>query len=317
VGYFLTMAKQKNTSANSESVKSVIARSDDGTIQITFTIPYLKIEKAKNETLEELAKEIEIPGFRKGKAPYEQIANRISQQSILEKTLGRILPDLLSDAITEYKLTPAVYPKFELVKAKEGEDWQIRAITCEIPEFDLGDYKQSLATLALGKKEIIGVGKAGVIWTPGKDKSEKKVGDLSRSQKEQKVIETLVASIKVPTPKILIDQETDARLSNLLSRLEKLGLTLESYLASIGKTAESIRKEYETQAVGSIGLELILNKIAEKEKVQVDEGEITKTLEAASADPKLREKLDTPEQKRLIKNILIRRHVLDSLISLM
>jgi hypothetical protein len=36
----------------------------------------------------------------------------------------------------------------------------------------------------------------------------------------------------------LIDEEVNSRLSKLLERIEKLGLTLESYLSSIGKTAQ-------------------------------------------------------------------------------
>jgi FKBP-type peptidyl-prolyl cis-trans isomerase (trigger factor) len=95
-----------------------------------------------------------------------------------------------------------------------------------------------------------------------------------------------------------------------------LGLNLDSYLASIGKTPESIREEYSQQAKESISLELILNKIAEEEKIKIEEKQIDEAITAASADPKVAEKLKTPEQRQVIKQVLARRGALDYLVSL-
>ena len=46
-------------------------------------------------------------------------------------------------------------------------------------------------------------------------------------------------------------------------------MALESYLKSVGKTAEILRAEYEMQAKDAISLELILNAIADDEKIGV------------------------------------------------
>lgn len=293
-----------------ESAKSVIARSDDGTIQITFTIPYEVIKKARMGTAEELGREIEVPGFRKGKAPIDKVINHIPQNTLLEKTLSKILPKHFSDAISEHKIKPAIYPKFELVKAQEGEDWQIRGVTCEIPEVNLGDYKKAIAGSSRAKK----------IWTPGNakaQKDEKGEKEISKQEKEQEVMKILLDNIKVKVPKILVDEEVNSRLSRLLGRIEKLGLTLEGYLASINKTPQSIRGEYEEQARQGLTLDLTLTKIAEQEGIKIDKAQVDSAIKAASADPSLTEKLDTPEQRRVIESILKRRAVLDSLAKLL
>lgn len=283
--------------ATKDQIGSSLARQEDGTIQITFTIPPFVLEKTKSEVASELARDIEVPGFRKGKAPVAKVLDKIPQNSLTEKVLARILPKALAGAITKYKLKPAIYPKFELIKATLGDDWQVRAVTCELPEIDLGDYKKTIAGLEKGKGE------------------ESHSAKASRDKKEQEVIKNLLETVKIKVPAILLEEEVNTRLSNLLSRLEKLGLSLEGYLASIGKTSETLRKEYETQAQNAIALDLILNKIADEEGVKIAQTEVEKVIQV-QGDPRLAERLKTPEQKALIISILRRRAALDSLVNL-
>jgi FKBP-type peptidyl-prolyl cis-trans isomerase (trigger factor) len=153
------------------------------------------------------------------------------------------------------------------------------------------------------------------IWTPGKDKKTN-TPTLTHEEKEQEAIKTLLESIKLNISKVLIDEEVNSRLSKLLERIEKLGLTLESYLSSIGKTAQGLRDEYENQARSAIALDLILTKIAEEEKLAVDKKDIDAAVAAGQADRKLAKELDTPERRRFIEAILKRRKALDFITSL-
>lgn len=282
-------------------ITHAIAKSDDKTVQITFTIPYSIVKDSQNKVVEEFAKTAEIAGFRKGKAPIEKVREKMDPNTLVEKSLGRILPKALGDTITEHKLKPAIYPKFEVIKANADEDWQIRAVTCELPEVDLGDYKQSL--LLRSKKTI-------------KESHSVPSDGTSRDKKEQEVIKILLDSVKIAIPKILIDEEVNSRLANLLERIEKLGLTLEGYLSSTGKNPQALREEYGAQAKSTIMLDLILNKIVDEENIQISEEQIDSALKAAMADPKLFEKLNTPNQRLLVKGVLSRRTALDNLVLL-
>lgn len=301
--------KDKTPKTAKKFTKSTLARSDDGSIQITFTIPWSKVKKSRDSAISKLGKDIEVPGFRKGNAPHEKVLENIPQNTLIEKTLASILPKLFSDAIAEHKVKPAIYPKFKVLKASDNEDWQIRSQTAEIPKIDLGDYK----------KIISEEGKANKIWTPGSgdaSKGEEKEKETTRQEKEQEVIRLIIKNINIDIPKILIEEEVNSRLSQLLARIEKLGLSLESYLASVGKKADQLRKEYEEQAVSALKLDLILNQIAVKEGLKVDKSQIDASIKAGSADPKMAEKLDTPEQRRIIESVLLRRAALDSLVTL-
>jgi len=276
-------------------ITHAIARSDDKTVQITFTIPYPIIKESQTKVVEDYAKTTEIAGFRKGKAPIEKVKEKIEPNTLIEKSLGLILPKALGEAITQDKLKPAIYPKFEVIKANTDEDWQVRATTCELPEVNLGDYKKII------KEE---------------SHSSRSNRD-SRDKKEQEVIKTLLSTVKINIPAILVEEEVNSRLASLLERIEKLGLTLEGYLSSLKKKPEELRNEYETQAKNTISLDLILNKISTEEKIQISEEQINDALKAVSADPKLFEKLNTPEQRLLIKGVLMRRGALDYLVALL
>lgn len=285
-----------------EKITTTLAREANGNIQITFSVPWLAISKAKKDALAALAKDASVAGFRKGKAPEELVEKQISQNTLIEKALSLILPKALADAIIEHKIKPAIYPRFELVSAKEGEVWQVRAVTCELPLIDLGDYKQ----IALGAL------RAGTIWTPDKKEKPK---EQPKEEKEQAIIKALLQGVKIEIPQLLITEEADARIANLLARIEKLGLSLESYLASIGKTPETLRAEYEKQAKETIALDLILNKVAESEAIAVKEEEVSGMIQAAKADPSIKVEIDTPEQRRAIEAILKRRYALDKLVA--
>lgn len=299
----------KSTGGTS-SVQSSVAREDDGTIQITFRIPFEIIDKNRNDSAKLLGEEITIPGFRKGKAPLDKLIKHIPENKLLQETLNKILPKLLQDIINDHKIKPAIYPKFELLNAEEGQTWQIRAITCEIPEFELGEYKSKLTSELKSEK----------IWTPDKGdptKDTDKNTESSRQELEQKIVENLLKNIQLTIPKVLVDEEVNTRLSNLLDKIEKLGLNLDSYLASVGKTPQSLRSEYEKQASDTLALDLILNKIAQTENIEVSDDQIQETIQATSNDPEVRKRLESEDQKRMIKAVLTRRKALDTLVSLL
>lgn len=275
-------------------VTTNVARTDDGTIQINFSIPKADIDKAQEKAIEELSKDVTIAGFRKGKAPVEKVREKIDPGKLLEKTLGSILPDAYTKALVENKIHPIIYPKFEIMK--QGDVWEIQARIAELPIVDLPDYKDLIA---------------------GAIRSASIKKEPTKQELEEIVIKTLIESIKIKVPRIIIDEEVNARLSQLLDRTEKLGLKLEQYLGSIGKDEKTLREEYEKQVVDGVSLELILNKIAEVEKTEIDEKDVDAALAASGVKMEEHEgHSHIEEQKAMIRSVLKRRVVLDRLTKL-
>lgn len=274
-------------------ITHTIAKSEDGKIQINFVIPYDLIKTSREKVAQELSKQVELPGFRKGMAPADKAMGKISQEELVQKTLAGLLPKALAEVITNEKLTLGMYPKMELVSAKDNEAWQVTATSCSVPSIELGNYKDVIA----------GEARAAKLTTEIKDK-------------ESFVLSTLIKTAKTNIPHILIEEEVNVRLSKLLERVEKLGLNLDSYLTSVGKNPEGLRTEYDQQTKDALTVELALNKIAELEKIEVPEDKIEEAVKAASTDPKVLEELKRPEQRSYISAVLKRQEALSRLVSL-
>lgn len=284
--------------------KSILARQPDGTVQLTITIPKNEVKKAYDEALAEIIKTVEIPGFRKGKAPKKLAEEKADKTKVYEQVLQKIVPQAYIEAIKENKLSPITTPKVELLKAKEGEDWEFRATTCETPEINLGNYKDE-ARKALAPTKI---------WTPGTQKAQKET-ENTKDEKTQKVIQALLQIIKFNLPEMLIEDEVNRTLANLINQTEKLGLTIDQYLTSIGKSAEQIRQEYREKVSADLKLQFILNEIAETEKLNVSDKEIEE-LVGTTGDEAIKKSLENPLQKSYLKGILLRRKALDFLTNL-
>lgn len=85
-----------------------------------------------------------------------------------------------------------------------------------------------------------------------------------------KIIEKIIDGLKAELPDILIEVELDKILYRMESDITQMGLKFEDYLKHLNKTIEDIRKEFRNDAEKKAKLALILNKIAEDEKITAD-----------------------------------------------
>lgn len=290
--------------------KNILAKQSDGTIQLNITISKAEVKKAYEEIVTNVSLDTQLPGFRKGKAPKKLVEEKIDKSKFYEEVLQKIVPQAYLEAVNENQLKPVVPPKVELLKAKEDEDWEIRATTCERPEINLGDYKAEI------RKEMA----SSKLWTPTtqmtqKGESDKDNTNNSQDEKTQKVMKILLKTVQLDLPSILAEDELNRALSNLIAQTEKLGLTIDQYLNSINKTTEQIRAEYRERIESDLKLQLILDEIAKSEKTEVSNQEID-ALIMASGDEKVKENLSKPENREYLKGILARKKTLDFLAKL-
>lgn len=283
---------------------SALTRLPNGNLELTISIPWNKITITYQDALAKLARTTEIKGFRKGKAPQKSIEDKLGKPAVYEEVLKAIIPNFYSEAIKEHNLRPVVSPQVKVTSLEENKDWQIVATTCELPKVDLGDYKGEVRSALAAEK----------IWVPGKDK-KKKEEQVADEEKLGKIFKTLLEKCKVSLPEILVTDEVNRMLSRLIDQTNKLGLTVEQYLVSTGKTIDQIKAEYQKQAEETLKLELILSAIAEEQKITVSDEEVDKML-SAIPDEKTRQATNTPEQRIYLKQLLRKRHAIDNLSSL-
>jgi trigger factor len=90
-----------------------------------------------------------------------------------------------------------------------------------------------------------------------------------------KVLEALLTVVEVPLPESVVESEIDWRKRSTESQLMRSGADLAGYLESEGKTAEEFDSELQTAAREAVKAQLVLDAIADKEQLGVNDGELT------------------------------------------
>ena len=129
---------------------------------------------------------------------------------------------------------------------------------------------------SVGAFETLDALKAQIKKGIGEEK-ERKAKDTRRG----KIIDTLLADVKVDIPTIFVESELDKIMSQMKEDVVRFGVKYEDYLKQINKTEEELRKEFRDQATKRAKLQLTLNKIAGEEKIEADKEAVEKEMKHA------------------------------------
>ena len=296
-------------------MKSEIKRVGKSQLEITITVPSNRVGEVFEKVIEEAAKEIEVKGFRKGQAPKEMVRGKVDTPKAYNEVVNRLVLETYTAVVKEHLLKPIVNPHVEIIQfepEKKDKDFIFKATTAERPEIILGDYKKELAKLKVQKpsEEIVGPdGK------PLKTSSASNPPLADGGPTLDKVLQTTLKTATVEIPEILTEDEVTRMLSRLVDQTARLGLTVEQYLQSQGKTAEQLRAEYKKQAQETLKAELVLDELAKVEKIEVKANEIEEAIKA-NPDPKARKQFEKEENKWYIRSILKRNKTIQRLVEL-
>lgn len=282
-------------------MESQLKRDIDGTLMFSIKVPAKDVEKIRAEVTESLAKNVEVSGFRKGKAPKNLAEKNLSKDAVREEMLKRILSDTYAKAVSTHKIKPIVYPRVHVEVFEEGTDLDYTAETCEEPEVTLKNYKDEVKKVTAAPKIIL----------PGKDPSPSTISGSGQGKPNlDEILNAILKTTQITVSKVLIDQEANRLLSQFLDELKTLGMTLEQYLSSRGKTGEALRSEYMQKAENDLKIEFILRKIADTEKITVEKKDIDEAL-ATIKDEKQKQALR--ENPYLLASLIRQQKTLDFL----
>jgi len=124
-------------------VKSIVTELPDSRVRVEAEVPPEAVEKGIQRAARDLAREMRLPGFRKGKAPPSLVVQRLGYGAVLQEAIRESLPRWYEEALLGSGVSSVGDPDIEIVSAPEAEGDPL-GFKFEIgvrPKATLGEYK--------------------------------------------------------------------------------------------------------------------------------------------------------------------------------
>lgn len=108
---------------------------------LTVEVEVEKVNQGLDEAFKKVSKQVNIPGFRKGKIPRSMFEKRFGVESLYQDALDFILPEAYMAAIEETGIEPIDRPEIDVEQMEKGKELIFKATVEVKPEVKLGDYK--------------------------------------------------------------------------------------------------------------------------------------------------------------------------------
>ncbi|SDZ46716.1 trigger factor [Micromonospora pattaloongensis] len=372
-------------------MKSTVETLSPTRVRLAIEVPFAELEPSLKKAYREIAQQVSVPGFRRGKIPAAVIDQRVGRGAVLNEAVQEAIPENILAAVREHEVKTLGRPEVNITDFSDGEPLKFTAEVDVRPEITLpdlstievtvdelqiadseiddqvnglrerfatlktveraaqdGDYVQIDLAATVDGEEVPGgsatnisheVGSKQLL--PGLDEvlvglsagdstsfvtqlvggdfagrdadvavtvrtvKEKQLPELddefaqmasefdtleelrndlrervTRAKRVEqiyaardKALEQLVAAAEVPAPEGVVREEVEARKQAMVDQLERIGASLEEYLAAEEKTEEQIDAELNEAAADGVKVQLVLDTLADAEDVQVSDDE--------------------------------------------
>ena len=121
-------------------MKSSVEQQSATRVKITVEVPFDELKPEFDKAHEALSQQVQIPGFRKGKAPAKLIEARVGRGPILEQVLNEMVPSRYGQAVEEHDLKVIGQPEVDVTKLEDGDVVEFTAEVDVRPEIELPDF---------------------------------------------------------------------------------------------------------------------------------------------------------------------------------
>ncbi|MFL5901412.1 MAG: trigger factor [Solirubrobacterales bacterium] len=124
-------------------MQTVVTELPDSRVRVEVEVPAELVERGVNRAARSLAREMKMPGFRKGKAPPSLVIQRLGHGTVLQEAIRESLPEWYEQGLLRSGISPVGDPDIEIVSAPEAEGEPL-GLKFEIgvrPKAQLGEYK--------------------------------------------------------------------------------------------------------------------------------------------------------------------------------
>ena len=121
-------------------MKSAVETLSPTRAKITVEVPFEELKPSLDAAYQAIAKQINIPGFRKGKVPPPVIDRQVGRGAVLDEAINDALPKLYVQALQDNDLQPLAQPEIDVTKLEDNTLFEFTAEVDVRPSIDVPSY---------------------------------------------------------------------------------------------------------------------------------------------------------------------------------
>jgi trigger factor len=110
-------------------VKSTVEQLSPTRVKINVEVPFDELKPDFDRAYKKIAQQVQIPGFRPGKAPARVLEQRLGRSVVLEEVVSEAVPAKYAEAVSSGEVHPLGRPEIEVTKLEDGD---LLAFTAEV-----------------------------------------------------------------------------------------------------------------------------------------------------------------------------------------
>ncbi len=123
-------------------MKTNVTELDGSRVRLEVGVEPDEVDRRVERAARELARDMRLPGFRKGKVPPQMVVQRVGREAVLEQALRESLPEWYERALLDSGITPVGDPKLDVgALPGAGEELSFSIEVAVRPQAKLGEYK--------------------------------------------------------------------------------------------------------------------------------------------------------------------------------
>ena len=129
-------------------MKSAVESIDPTRAKVTVEVPFAELKPSLDAAYQRIAKQVNIPGFRKGKVPPPVIDRQVGRGAVLDEAINDALPKLYAQALQDNDLVPLAQPEIEITRLEDNKTLEFSAEVTVRPPITLPSYDAIEASVA-------------------------------------------------------------------------------------------------------------------------------------------------------------------------
>jgi trigger factor len=120
-------------------LKTKLERIERNEVALEIEVDADRLAKALQSAYRKVVVKVNVPGFRKGKAPRQILEAYLGKEALYEEALEEVIPQAYGEAVEEVDIEPVAQPKIDVVQMEDGKPLIFKANVVVKPEVTLGD----------------------------------------------------------------------------------------------------------------------------------------------------------------------------------